>query len=299
MAGPGEIHRSYVDSGLGQLHCIEAGDGPVLLLLPQAGRSSRMYVDLIGELAADFRAISIDVPGSGRSAPLPPREVAMAEIGDAIAAGLGDLGVGAADLFGLHGGNKVGAALAAGHPQRVRRFVFAGMSHSIVPDKATRDAMFLQTPAVTDVLDASEAGDPLPAWAGQLRDLVAVWLAEATSAELADPERRRRTVELAIDGLEAFQDRPAFYRAAFAYDLRADLARIAAPTLILEIATPREDREVGRQGEALLATIPNSTLLTLEHEDVYAVTLEDRVPEVAQILRDFLLTAPSGIRRAN
>lgn len=289
-----EIRRSYVDSGLGQLHCIEAGDGPTLLLLPQAGRSSRMYVDLIAELAPDFRAISIDVPGSGRSASLPSREVAMAEIATAIADGLGELGVAVADVFGLHGGNKVGAALAGAHPGLVRRFVFAGMSHSIVPDKATRDAMFLQTPAVTDVLEASEAGDPLPMWAGQFRDVVSVWLGETTARELVDPQRRRRSVELVIDGLEAFQDRPAFYRAAFAYDLGADLARIEAPTLILEIATPREDREVGRQGEALLATIPESTLLTLEHEDVYAVTLEDRVPQLAGILREFLLVPASG-----
>jgi pimeloyl-ACP methyl ester carboxylesterase len=294
MPDQGEIRRSYVDSGLGQLHCIEAGEGPALLLLPQAGRSSRMYVDLIVELASDFRAISIDVPGSGRSAPLPSREIAMAEIATAIAGGLGQLGVAEADVFGLHGGNKVGAALAAGHPTLVQRFVFAGMSHSIVPDKATRDAMFLQTPAVTDVLEASEAADPLPMWAAQLREVVSVWLGESATRELSDPQRRRRTVELAIDVLEAFQDRPAFYRAAFAYDLGADLARIESPTLILEIATPREDREVGRQGEALLATIPGSTLLTLEHEDVYAVTLEDRVPQLAGILREFLQAPATG-----
>ncbi|MGE0067042.1 MAG: alpha/beta fold hydrolase [Solirubrobacterales bacterium] len=294
MGSPGEIRRGYVDSGLGQLHCLEAGAGPALVLLPQAGRSSRMYLDLLGELASECRAISIDVPGSGRSVPLPDREVSMAEIAAAVAAGLAALGVERADVFGLHGGNKVGAALAADHPDLVRRFVFAGMSHSIVPGKEQRDAMFLQTPAVTDVLEANSGADPLPAWAGQLRDLTALWLGPQAIGGLADPVERRHTVELAIDGLESFQDRPAFYRAAFEYDLGADLARIAAPTLILEIATPREDREVGRQGEALLATIPDSTLLTLEHEDVYAATLEDRVPELAAILREFFANAGSG-----
>jgi pimeloyl-ACP methyl ester carboxylesterase len=288
----GKVRCSYVDSGLGQLHCREAGAGPALLLLPQAGRSSRMYLELLSALAAERRVISIDVPGSGRSAPLPSREVSIAEIADAVAEGLGELGVDVADVFGLHGGNKVGAALAANRPELVRRFVFAGMSHSIVPDKASRDAIFLQTPAVTDVLDASAAADPLPAWAGQLRELTSLWLGAQSLGALADPARRRRTVELAIDGLESFQDRPAFYRAAFEYDLGADLARILAPTLILEIATPLEDREVGRQGEALLATIPDSTLRTLEHEDAYSVTLEDRVDELAAILREFL--APSG-----
>jgi pimeloyl-ACP methyl ester carboxylesterase len=263
---PVALTHGFVDSPLGQLHHFEVGAGPALLLLPQAGRSSRMYEGLARELADDFRVVSIDVPGTGRSARLPAAGTTMAQLADAVAAGLGGLGIERADVFGLHGGNKVGAALAAARPELVRRFVFAGMSHSIVPDKAAREAMFLNTPAVTDVLDAAAAEQAWPDWEG----------------------RMPATVELAIDELEAFRDRPAFYRAAFEHDLEADLRRIEAPTLVLEIATPREDREVGRQGEALLATIPEATLLTLEHEDVYAVTLEDRPAEIAAILRRFL-----------
>jgi pimeloyl-ACP methyl ester carboxylesterase len=260
------IH-GFVDSPMGQLHYFESGAGRPLLLLPQAGRSSRMYTALAGALADDFRVVSIDIPGTGRSARLPAEGTSMAELAEAIAAGLGGLGIEGVDAFGLHGGNKVGAALAAARPDLVRRFVFAGMSHSIVPDKATRDAMFLNTPAVTDVLDGARDGVAWPDWSAGMP----------------------ATVELAIDELEAFEDRPIFYRAAFEHDLEGDLRRIQGPTLVLEIATPREDREVGRQGEALLATIPDATLLTLEHEDVYAVTLEDRPAEIAAILRRFLL----------
>lgn len=150
----------------------------------------------------------------------------------------GGLGVEEVGLFGLHGGNKVGAALAAGHPRLVRSFVFAGMSHSIVPDKGAREAMFLNTPAVTDVLDAAGDGTRFP----------------------DREERRPASIDLAIDELEAFADRALFYRAAFEHDLEGDLQRSEAPTLILEIVTPREDREVGRQGEVLLATIPRGFL---------------------------------------
>jgi pimeloyl-ACP methyl ester carboxylesterase len=273
MATPEGLTYGYVDSPLGQLHFFEVGAGRPLLLLPQAGRSSRMYVGLAAALAGDFRVVSIDVPGTGRSAPLPAAGTTMAELAEAIAAGLAGLGIERVDAFGLHGGNKVGAALAAARPDLVRSFVFAGMSHSIVPDKATRDAMFLATPAVTDVLDAAREEQAWPAWEARM------------------PE----TVELALDELEAFRDRPAFYRAAFEHDLEADLRAIRAPTLVLEIATPKEDREVGRQGDALLATIPGSTLLTLEHPDVYAVTLEDRPEEIAAILRRFMLDPkPNG-----
>jgi pimeloyl-ACP methyl ester carboxylesterase len=267
MATPEGLTYGYVDSPLGQLHHFEVGEGRPLLLLPQAGRSSRMYVGLAAALADDFRVVSIDVPGTGRSAPLPAAGTTMAELAEAIAAGLAGLAIERADAFGLHGGNKVGAALAAARPDLVRSFVFAGMSHSIVPDKATRDAMFLNTPAVTDVLDAAREEQAWPDWEARM------------------PE----TVELALDELEAFRDRPAFYRAAFEHDLEADLRAIRAPTLVLEIATPKEDREVGRQGDALLATIPDATLLTLEHPDVYAVTLEDLPEEIAAILRRFML----------
>lgn len=273
MATPGTLTHGFVDSPMGQLHFFEVGAGRPLLLLPQAGRSSRMYVELAAALADDFRVVSIDVPGTGRSAPLPAAGTMMGELAEAIAAGLEGLEIDRADVFGLHGGNKVGAALAAARPDLVRSFVFAGMSHSIVPDKATRDAMFLNTPAVTDVLDAARQEHAWPDWEARM------------------PE----TVELAIDELESFRDRPAFYRAAFEHDLEADLRAIRAPTLVLEIATPKEDREVGRQGAALLATIPDATLLTLEHPDVYAVTLEDRPEEIAAVLRRFMLDPkPNG-----
>ena len=230
------MRHGFVDSGAGQLHYVEAGKGPPLLLIPHAGRSSRMYRDLIGELSSDFRVVSIDVPGTGASAPLPAGEHSIAEIADWLVEGLDALGLQSLDLFGLHGGNKLGGSIAARHPSRVHKFVYAGLSHSIIPDKA-----------------------------------------------------RRMAVERVLDGLQAFMDRPQFYRAAFAYDMKGDLARIKAPTLILELTTPREDREVGCQGDALLRLIPNATLETLESPDVYAVTLEDRAAEVAGILRRFLL----------
>lgn len=292
MSGSTTIRRGFADSRYGQLHFAAAGDGPTLVLLPQAGRSSRMYEGLMEELAGEYRTLSIDPPGSGRSAPLPAAEVSVGELADALAEALAELGVERADLFGLHGGNKLGAALAARQPTLVRRFVFAGMSHSIVPDKSRRDAMFLQTPAVTDVLEAGRAG-ALPGWTAELRALTEIWLDAGTVAAIEDPAARRRAAGLALDSIECFGDRAGFYRAAFAYDLEADLRRIEAPTLVLEVATPREDAEVGRQGEALLRTIPDSTLITLDHEDVYAVTLEDRVEQLAAILRQFFSPEPT------
>ncbi len=281
------MRHGFVDSGAGQLHYVEAGKGPPLLLIPHAGRSSRMYRDLIGELSSDFRVVSIDVPGTGASAPLPAGEHGIAEIADWLVEGLDALGLQSLDIFGLHGGNKLGGSIAGRHPSRVHKFVYAGQSHSIIPDKARRDEIFRKTPSIRSIIERADR--PLPFWAGQFREMADIWWDEATLADLDDPAARRVAVERVLDGLQAFMDRPQFYRAAFAYDMKGDLALIRAPTLILELTTPKEDREVGRQGDALLGIIPNATLETLESPDVYAVTLEDRAAEVAGILRRFLL----------
>lgn len=246
-----------------------------------------MYERLIGELETDFRVISFDLPGTGNSDPLPDAGITMRALGDCVAEVLDALAVDRTFVFGLHGGNKVGASFVADYPQRVEKFVYAGQSHSIVPDKARRDAIFMSTPVIEAVVNSGSDPDPLPLWANQLRKINDEWLAEPVVRDLSELERRRHVVSSVVDGLLAFQDQPVFYRAAFAYDMEKDLARLAVPTLVLEIVTPREDREVGRQGEELLALIPDATLRILEHEDVYAVTLEDRAAEVATMLRDF------------
>ncbi|MDR5651238.1 alpha/beta fold hydrolase [Ruixingdingia sedimenti] len=277
------MQRGYVTTSVGQLHYVQAGAGPDLVLIPHAGRSGRMYAALVAELAADFRVTVVDVPGTGRSAPL-PEGATMAQIGGWYAEALAGLGLASVDLFGLHGGNKVGAAMAVRHPGLVRRFVYAGQSHSIIPDKATRDEIFRRTPSIQSVLGAV---DPLAHWAGQFRENAAFWWDDALLASLADPAARRRVVDRVIDNLEAFQDRPTFYRAAFSYDMEADLRALAMPVLVLELTTPKEDREVGRQGAAVAALIPGARLEVLDSPDTYAVTLEDRAAEVAAILRGF------------
>jgi pimeloyl-ACP methyl ester carboxylesterase len=281
------MQHGYAHTSVGQIHFVEAGTGPALVLIPHAGRSSRMYADLIGALSADFRVVAFDVPGTGASAPLPAREVTMAEIADWLLEALDGLNLRSIDLFGLHGGNKVGSSIVARYPERVRKFVYAGQSHSIIPDKAVRDDIFRKTPSIQSVIGV--AGDPLPSWSAQFLEMSEFWWNRALLGDLGDASRRRCVVERIVDGLQAFQDRPEFYRAAFAYDMERDLSRISVPTLILELTTPREDREVGRQGETLLKLVKGAKLMTLASPDVYAVTLEDRAREVADILRAFFL----------
>jgi surfactin synthase thioesterase subunit len=63
------MRKGYVDASIGQIHFIEAGRGPDLLLIPHVGRSSRMYLDLIHELSGTFHVLSFGVPGTEGSVP--------------------------------------------------------------------------------------------------------------------------------------------------------------------------------------------------------------------------------------
>ena len=92
---------------------------------------------------------------------------------------------------------------------------------------------------------------------------------------------------LALDELQA-EGTAALYAANFAYDLGRDYARIAAPTLVLEVATPEEDRTIGRQGPAVQRLIPSAALETLQEPEDHTLTLENRAQDLAAILLRWL-----------
>lgn len=280
--------RGLAASRYGQIHYVEAGSGPrTVVLVPHAGRSSRMYADLVERLGESVRVVALDVPGTGASDPAPPG-LEITDYGACLLDALDDLEIGRFTLFGLHGGNKIATSIALRHPHRVAGLVYAGQSHSIIPSDARRAEVFAATPSIANVVSADEAaaGSPMM-WARQFRDLSAIWWADGVVA-VPSASVHAAAVQTAVESLQAFAHRPHFYRAAFAYDMEAELARLTVPTLILELATPKEDREVGRQGEDLLRHVPDSRLRVLEFADTYAVTLEDSAGEVATIILEFV-----------
>jgi pimeloyl-ACP methyl ester carboxylesterase len=282
--------KGYADTRNGQMHFVRAGRGPSLVLVPHAGRSSRMYSGLIEQLAASFNVISFDMMGTGRSmAPHPGWDIS--DHADCLLDAIDALGLTDFSIFGLHGGNKVALSLVTRHAARVQGFIYAGMSHSIIPSNAARADIFRLTPSISDVVseDEAHAASPLM-WARQYRALSGLWWDDAM-AHPTNFAERAIAVEAAIESLEAFLHRPSFYRAAFAYDMENDLAQVRVPTLVLELTTPKEDRMVGRQGEAVAALIPGAQVHVIECEDSYAITLEDRTVQVAGIITSFLRKA--------
>ncbi|WP_164778388.1 alpha/beta hydrolase [Mesorhizobium sp. M7A.F.Ca.US.006.01.1.1] len=284
-----EPQHYHVETRLGRVRYVvaeSAGDDPVLLLLPQAGRSWRMYCELIPLLSARFRVVSLDYPGCGESAPL-PEGVSVGDLADAAVEVLDALGVGRAHLYGIHFGNKVGAALAARWPARIGHVVLAGQSHSILPNSQKRLGTVGKTRR--KLLAAGAAGEEeLVQWSDSFTRLATIWWSDGVVRNIGSSPARLLAARRAVDEIQSLQGVPGYYRANFRFDLEAAAAQIASPALVLEIATPVEDATIGRQGEALAAVIPGGRCRVIELPDGHGISLEDHAEEVAAILLEWL-----------
>ncbi len=123
------MESKFIEVGGLRLHCLVAGDGPALMLLPGlldwAGRWDEF--GYIGAFASDFRVVAVDTPGVGESDP--PRTPAdcdyprlveqLARVQDAL-----DLGV--VHIWGYSAGGQLAAAFAQTRPERVRSLIAGG-----------------------------------------------------------------------------------------------------------------------------------------------------------------------------
>lgn len=284
------MKRAYVDAPQGQIHVATEGEGPPLVLIGSAGRSARVFDGLIQRLSPDFRVLAVDLMGCGNSDPLPPGAGIETLAGNVVSV-LDAFGIERTHFYGFQTGNKVGAALAARWPHRVDRIVLAGQSHSLVPDKAHRDAAILGNVTHYFGQRGDAEAERLKLWATGFRRISDIWWHGSLFSPPQDPMRFERARAATIDRVQALPDATRTYEANFAYDLGADLCRIAAPTLLIEVVTPMEDRTIGRQGQRLLEIMSGAELVVLQEEDgpSHAVTLDPQYPELAGLLRRFLL----------
>jgi pimeloyl-ACP methyl ester carboxylesterase len=278
--------KGYVSTKLGQIHYRVLGDGPPVVLLPHSGRSSRMFARLMRELAARYRVFAVDLPGSGESAPLIAGATFEAIAGSLIEA-FRALDLRDICLYGIHTGNKLGAIIAADQAAPIKKFVFAGQTHSLIADQKLRNATI--GAIVRDVVGrglpdgAASAVD----WAVRIGELYAHCMARATLDEITAKSDFTAQLEWLIDEAQGTIARRSLYEANFAYDLERDLRRITIPTLILEIATPDEDRQFGRQGAIVQRIVRGSRLQTLEEPAGVGLTMDHRAQEIAGIIGAF------------
>jgi 3-oxoadipate enol-lactonase/4-carboxymuconolactone decarboxylase len=199
---------------------------PVLVLLNSIGTSTEIWTPCVGPLAEQFRVVRIDTRGHGDSPPAPAgMQCTIADLGRDVLETLDHLGVGRAHLAGVSLGGMTALWLAAHHPERVARLALVCTSAYLPPAENWQS----RAAAVRAGGMAAVADVPARTW-------ITAGLAER------DPEL--------LDGLQAMLagvDAESYAQCCEAIaqmDQRADLGRIAAPTLAIaganDPATPPE-----------------------------------------------------------
>lgn len=225
-----------------------AGAGSPLVLVHGLAGSWRWWRPLLPALAAEHRVHLLDLPGFGG---LPwPRRFELDHAVDWLAAWWEAAALGPIDVIGHSLGGLLGARLAARHPEAVRRLVL------IAP---------AGVPGRTPVSSA------LPLSLALLRSQPRLLALLARDAIRSGP------VTIGTAAL-----------AVLAADLREDLPRIEAPTLVV---MGRRDALIPvSHGEELCEAIPHARLVVLE--DSGHVPMDDQPDELSVELLAFLRESP-------
>jgi len=236
------------------------------------------------------------VTGAAQAQPLADAAGRCERLGATLGAAMGEflsvLGIPKAHVFGYHTGNKVAAAMAADHPQRVDRVVLCGQIHSIIPDRAARNdaihhivdkyfAEFPSSPSGEHLLRRWQADWSDITGFAQPRSLFAK--KKITEEDIADLKIR---VLDHVQGVSAIQ---ATYGANFDYDFGGALRRIAARTLMLELVMPDEEH-LGRQLDAVCKLLANGRGETIQNAG--RVAIESHAEEIARSLTTFFNEGP-------
>jgi 3-oxoadipate enol-lactonase len=214
-------------------------DAPVVLLSNSLGASRAMWNAQVPALAERYRVLSYDTRGHGES-PAPAGPYTLDDLVDDVVALLDEVGAARAHVVGLSLGGMTAMRLAAREPAREHRLALLCTSASVDPAPyrergraARREGTAALAPTVVSrwVTPAFAAGHPHEV--ARLEAMVAG----------ADDEGYAACCDVLAE-----------------LDLRADLARISAPTLVVsgaeDLALPSEHQR------AIAAGIPGAELVS-------------------------------------
>jgi pimeloyl-ACP methyl ester carboxylesterase len=282
----GMAHRWVDVHGL-RLHCVEAGTGPLVVLLhgfPEFWYAWRHQIPALAD--AGYRVVAPDLPGYNTS-DKPPRvrDYRPRLLVQAVADLIGALGGGSATVAGHDWGGALAWLLAMHHPERIERLVVLNAPHPV---------RFLKGLSSLRQLRRS--------W--YILAFQAPWLPERLLAA-RDFQALRRTLRRQPTRPEAFtaQDidryvaaaaQPGALRAAINYyraALRANslarvrsLRRVDVPTLII---WGEQDRYLGRElAEPDRAWVPNVRVERIAEASHWVQA--DAPERVTQLMVDFL-----------
>jgi 3-oxoadipate enol-lactonase len=221
-----------------------------LVLSGSIGSTTEMW-EPQREAFAAFELVAADHPGHGR-APVPAGPVVLADLGAAVLERLDARGIERAHVLGLSLGGAVAMWLGANAPERVDRLVLACTRARFGDPQGWDDrAEAVRAYGMGAIVDTVIERWFTPAFRERER-----WRAMMASI---DPEGYARCCEVLRDT-----------------DLRGDLARIEAPTLVVagadDLAVPRGEIEelAERIPDARLVTVPGAHLPNIERPGPFA-----------------------------
>ncbi len=251
------------------------GGRPPLLLGNSLCTTLAMWESSLPGLTAAGRVIRFDLRGHGRS-PAPPGPYTLAELGGDVLALLDRLGIERVDYAGVSIGGMVGMWLAASAPERVRRLV-------VVCSSAKLDSGAFRARAQA-VLAAGSTAPVVDA-------VLARWFTPGFAAAHAPvlAELREMFVATPAGGYAGCCE------ALASMDLRPELPRIGAPTLVIGGAQD-EALPPAAHSEPIARAIPGARY-ELVSPAAHIAPIE-RAAEVTGLILGHLGVVPAGISDA-
>lgn len=226
----------WFDSDGARLYAVEAGTGPVLVMLHGGLADHRTVWRSVEGLADRYRVICPDVRGSGRSHWAGPLD--WRRLSDDVAALLDQVGAARAVVGGVSGGSGVAIRFALDHPDRVAGLIL-GLPHFPGADVGQTEHQHEQLSALADLARRApaEGMDVMaPAYAG-LPDAAR----EGALAMMLsfDPSSFAATAAFLASGVQPMAS-------------AADLGRLTMPVLIQPGDDPMHPAEVAARYVAAL-----------------------------------------------
>jgi 3-oxoadipate enol-lactonase len=240
-------------------------DAPALVLGSSLGTTMAMWEPELAALERRHRVIRFDHRGHGAS-PAPPTPWEIADLGRDVLELLDALALERVAYAGVSLGGMVGMWLAANAPERIERLVIVCSSAYLPPAQAWAER-------AAAVLAAGSVGAVSPG-------VLERWFTPGFA--VADPER------LAWMDAMLRACPPAGYAGCCGVlerlDLRGELGRISAPTLV--IAAAEDPSTPPAHSELIAGAIPGARLEVLEH-GAHLVAVE-RPDEVSALIERHL-----------
>jgi proline iminopeptidase len=265
-----------------------AGSGPPLLCHPGGPGFSSLYFGDLPKLAAERTLVLLDPRGTGASdRPAEPSAYELEDYAADVEAVRERLGLERLDLLGHSHGGFVAMAWAGTFPDRVGRLVLAStaprFTDAIRKRRQDRVASHRNEPYFEDAIAALQdqqagkyASDEQLAALYERAGPVLAPLGE----DIAPLSDAFRAAGINADALKHFNE-----RIAPTMDLRPQLRRIKAPTLVI---AGERDAFGGPTMDEIAGALPNPTVVTVPGADHFAFLEPERRAPWSRAVLDFL-----------